>query len=84
MVQPLINFSLDTPEAFYDFVKNLRKIGVLKFANIGVSLDLTPGGHDDSPLYDSETEMKRQKIKDAFKTAQELEQEALLDENWSA
>ncbi len=83
MVQPLINFSLDTPEAFLDFIKKLRGAGVLKFADGSTCLDLTPGNHEEIANIDLDSEWKKQRVRDAFKTAQELEEEARIEENWS-
>lgn len=83
MVQPLISFTLDTPEKFFAFVDGLRKHGVLKFQDHGTSLDLVPGSGDEEMVLDPTTEMKRQKVKDAFKTVQQLEQEAKEDLEWS-
>lgn len=82
MVQPLVNFSLDTPERFIEFVKLLRTNGVLKFKDCGTELDLVPGESVETNI-DPDTEMKREKVKDAFKTAQQLEKEALEDLEWS-
>lgn len=83
MVQSLVSFTITTPEDFYKFAKELRKAGVLKFEHEGIKLDLIPGPDHEDNAFDADTEVKRQKIRDAFKTAAELEKEAQEDLEWS-
>lgn len=83
MVQPLINFSFNTSDEFLEFIKKLRSAGVLKFADNGVSLDLTPGRDEEITNLELDEFAKKLKIQDALKTAKELEKEDELNDLWS-
>lgn len=74
MVQPLINFSFDTPDAFYEFVKGLRKAGVMKFQDNGVQMDLMPEAVDNTNI-EPDADYKRERFQKSF--------EELLDANKS-
>lgn len=82
MVQQ-IAFKIATKEEFYEFIKEIRRAGVMKIRLGSVELDMVPGDAGETAL-DPDTLQKQQQIKDAFKTVQQLEQEALEDLNWSS